>query len=87
MIVEVECITSTAVDSDYYEAGRDYSVDMAWAKKRDIWKYFKPLREIPEKEARDRVNDEILPARRKAAKKQREANEEDVAKLAETAAK
>ncbi len=83
MIVEVECITSTAADSDYYEAERVYSVDMAYAKRRGIWKYFRPLREIPEKEAQDRVNDEILPARRKAAEKRREANEEDEAKLAE----
>lgn len=67
IIVEAECITSTAADMEYYEQGRTYSIDMKWAKKRDIWRYFRPLREIPNGEVQDRIDD-VVSKRGKAAK-------------------
>ncbi len=83
ILVEAECITDTAVDMEYYTAGKTYTIDMVWAKKRDIWRYFRPLREVSEKEAEDRIHDEILPAQERIDRARAEANEEAEAKLAE----
>lgn len=83
ILVEAECIRDTAVDIDYYTAGKTYTIDMVWAKKRDVWKYFRPLREVPEKEAEDHLRDEILPAREKMNRERAEADEEAEAKIAE----
>ena len=83
ILVEVECIRATAADYEYFEEGRTYTVDMRWAKKRDVWRYFRPLREVPKMEAEDRINDEILPGREEAARARAEANEEAEAKLKE----
>ena len=83
ILVEVECIRATAADSEYFEEGRIYTVDMVWAKKRDIWRYFKPLREVPMKEANDRIHDQMIPDQLKAEQARDEANEEAEAKLRE----
>jgi len=83
ILVEVECIRATAADYEYFEEGRTYTVDMVWAKKRDIWRYFRPLREVPMNEANDRINDQILPDREAKAKADAEANKEAAAKLKE----
>ena len=83
VLVEAECITSTAADIDYYEAGRVYTIDMVWAKARDIWRHFRPLREVSAAEAEDRIRDEILPARENTLKGFADANEEAEAKLME----
>ena len=83
VLVEAQCMTSTAADIDYYEAGRTYTIDMLWAKARGIWKYFQPLRDVSAKEAEERIRDEILPARENTMKGQAEANEEAERKLME----
>lgn len=83
ILVEVECIQNTAADIDYFEQGREYTIDMRWAKKRDIWQYFRPLREVSAKEAEDRIHDEILPEREKINQERTEANEEAEAKITE----
>ncbi len=69
ILVECECIRDTAEGIDYYTAGQTYTLDMKWAKERGIWKYFKPLQEIPESQAEERLHDEVIPeqkAREKA---------------------
>jgi len=58
ILVECLCITSTAADYDYYQAGTKYTIDMVWAKKRDVWRYFKPLREVSVKEVKEKYQDE-----------------------------
>lgn len=83
IMVEAECLQSTAADIDYFEQGRTYTIDMWWAKKRGVWKYFRPLREVPDNEAKDRIHDEILPGREAATEARAEANEEAEAKLKE----
>jgi len=83
ILVEVECLQTTSADIDYFEQGRIYTIDMVWAKKRDIWRYFRPLREVSHKEAEERIQDEILPAREQIQTEKAEANEEAEAKLAE----
>jgi len=57
IVVEAECLQSTAADIEYFQAGRRYSIDMEWAKKRGIWDYFRPLREIPKREVEERGQD------------------------------
>lgn len=83
ILVEVECTRATAADIEYFYEGRTYTIDMVWAKKRDIWRYFRPLREVPMKEANDRIYDQIIPDQVKAAQARDEANEEAEAKLKE----
>ncbi len=58
IMVRCECIESTACDINYYEQGRVYTVDMQEAKDRDIWRYFNPLEEIPERQVREQIEDE-----------------------------
>ena len=87
ILVEVECLQTTSADIDYFEQGRIYTVDMVWAKKRDVWQYFRPLREVSHKEAEERVQDEILPQRDAIAEEKAKMNEEDEAKLAEAKSK
>ena len=82
VLVEAECVTTTQEGIDYYEAGRTYTIDVNWAKRRGLWGYFRPLRELAPREAEERIYDEILPAREKAAAAAAEANEESEAKLA-----
>ncbi len=83
ILVEAKCIRATAADSEYFEEGRTYTIDMVWAKKRDIWQYFEPLREVPMQEANDRIHDHIIPDQLKADKERDEANAEAEAKLKE----
>lgn len=83
ILVEVECIRATTADYEYFEEGRTYTVDMVWAKKRDIWRYFRPLREVPKNEANDRIYDQVLPDREAKAKADAEVNEEAEARLRE----
>jgi len=59
VIVEAQCLRSTAADIQYFEKDKVYSIDMEWAKKRGIWPYFKPLREIPRAELEDREREEL----------------------------
>jgi len=68
---------------DYYEKGRVYTIDMVWAKSRDIWKYFRPRRDVSAAEAEERIHDEILPAREAKEAERVETNEEAEAKLRE----
>ena len=63
IIVEAECIEATAADIQHFVKGRTYSIDMEWAKARDIWRYFRPLREIPRREAGERVEEERVTRR------------------------
>jgi hypothetical protein len=56
-MVDAVCQESTSADISFFEAGRQYTIDMLWAKARGIWRYFKPLREIPEKEVIEREKD------------------------------
>ena len=83
ILVDVECIQSTAADIDHFQEGRQYTVDMRWAKNRGIWRYFRPLREIPESEAEERLHDEVIPEQQRREKERAEANEEAEAKLKE----
>jgi len=83
ILVECECIRDTQEGIDYYFAGRTYTLDMKWAKFRDIWKWFKPLNEIKEKQAEERLQDSILPSQRARNEAAKAANEEAKAKLAE----
>ena len=82
ILVEVECVRSTAADIDYFEAGKIYTVDMEWAKRRGIWKYFEPLREVPETEAVERVREDER-VRDAIHEEHTLENEEPEAKLAE----
>jgi len=59
ILVEAKCIRSTAADMLYFEQGLVYTIDMVWAKKRDIWKHFQPLREVPGAEAQDRIEEKL----------------------------
>ena len=76
VLVEAECVQSTQAGIDYYEAGRTYTLDMVWAKRVDIWRYFRPLREVSGKEAEERIYDEVIPRREAIEKAKAEANEE-----------
>lgn len=87
ILVEVECIRATAADFDYYEEGRKYTIDMVWAKKRDIWRYFRPIREVSNNEVQDRIYDEILPKQEEEVKTRDAINEEAEAKLKEQKSK
>ncbi len=82
ILVEVKCLRSTAADIDYFEAGRIYTVDMEWAKRRGIWKYFEPLRDVSQSEAVERVREDER-VRDSIDEEQRRENEESEAKLAE----
>ena len=83
ILVEVECIKSTAADIDYFEKDQFYTIDMAWAKARGIWRYFRPLNELSVREAEERVRDEIVPQRDAIAEENRKQNEEGDRKLDE----
>ena len=62
ILVKCECIESTAADIDYFEQGRVYEVDMKWAKKRGIWKYFNPLEQVPVARSREKKADAVSDA-------------------------
>ena len=83
ILVEATCIRATAADDQYFEEGRTYTIDMVWAKKRDVWRYFRPLREISVEQAEERVHDEILPDQERIDRARAEANEEAEAKIEE----
>lgn len=83
VLVEVECITSTAADTDYFEKGRTYTIDMVYAKRRDIWRHFRAIREVSNEEAEQRIQDEILPGQVQTMRGMSDANEEAEAHLAE----
>ena len=83
ILVEVECVRSTSADIDYFEKDGVYTIDMAWAKARGIWKYFKPLREVPNLEAEERIKDEVVPARDAIHEENQRANADAEAHLAE----
>lgn len=59
IIVDAECIEATAADIQHFERGRIYPIDMAWAKARGIWPYFRPIREIPGKEVEERAREDL----------------------------
>ncbi len=67
IMVRCECNESTAADIEYFEQGRQYTIDMKWAQGRGIWRYFDPLEEIPAKRHRERVADEKPATRRQAS--------------------
>ena len=50
VFVECRCIRDTSEGVDYYVEGQTYTLEMNWAKERDIWKWFEPLEEIPAKD-------------------------------------
>jgi len=85
IMVEVQCLKSTAADIDYYEAGRIYTIGMAWAKKRGIWKYFEPVREVSENEVGERAH-ERTDALKVRLEERARVNEESVAQLEEAQA-
>lgn len=82
VMVDAECIRDTAEKGAYYKAGQTYTIDMAHAMEVGNWKYFRPLREVPEAEVRERI--EAARAERASANRDREKElEEEQARLAE----
>lgn len=86
VMVEAKCIKSTAADIDYFEADRTYTLDLEWAKRRGIWKYFEEVRQVLTKEAYERIREDER-SREAIHDEQMRENEESEAKLKESAAK
>lgn len=59
IIVDAECIESTAADIQHFVKGNRYQLDMKWAQARGIWGYFRPLREIPKPELQEREQEAL----------------------------
>jgi hypothetical protein len=83
VLVECECITPTTDHIDYYERGKIYTIDMVHAKEIDIWRRFRPLRDVSASEAQERIQDEIIPDHERRQREMDEINEEDDRKLDE----
>ena len=73
---EALCITSTAADYLHFNAGRTYTIDLEWAKRKDILRYFEVSRTLSEREAEAQVQDGMIIREKEKIEDPKEAEQE-----------